>query len=98
VSLLLAFGVAGALGTGQTAAASTPPPDSTINEFIPEDRAISDCISAAPRPGCGSKNRSDWHQGLVLGVMAAGMTVIGWRIVAGLRRAPAQQETADTPK
>ena len=95
-SLLVALcpvGVASAAEPTAAPASTTPVtaepvPESTINDFIPEDRAISDCISAAPKPGCGSESRSDWHQFLVLGVLAIGMTIIGWRIVAGLRRAP----------
>ena len=85
VSAVLALGVTGT-GAAHVAASSAPPPDSTINEFIPEDRPIGDCISAVPKPGCGSEDRSDWHQGLVLGALVIGMSIIGWRIVAGLRR------------
>ena len=79
-----------------TAAASTepPPPPVTDNVFIPEDRDFGECITAVPKPGCGSEARSDWHQGLVLGVMVAGLIVIGWRIVRGVRRREAQPPTS----
>ena len=69
-----------------TAASEPPPPPVTDNEFIPEDRDLGECITAVPKPGCGSEARSDWHQGLVLGVMVAGLVIIGWRIVRGVRR------------
>jgi hypothetical protein len=62
-------------------------PDDTVNPFLPEDRAISDCVSALPKPGCGSKARGGWHQYLVAIAMFGGLTIIGWRIVAGVRRA-----------
>jgi len=81
-SVLLAFGIA-----GRAEAATAPPPtvpESTLNEFIPEGRPISECISAAPKPYCGRD--SDWRQIAVMGVLAAGLTFVGWRIVKGLRR------------
>jgi hypothetical protein len=96
VSVLLAFGVAG------RAEAATPPtpPESTLNEFIPEDKPISECISAAPKPDCGRDN--DWHQIAVMAVLAAGLTFVGWRIVKGLRRtvqdtAAASDDTRSEP-
>jgi hypothetical protein len=67
---------------------ATAAPEVTCNEFLPEDRSISECISAAPRPGCGSKQRGGWHQYLVFLSLVGGLTVIGWRIIAGVRRAP----------
>jgi hypothetical protein len=67
-------------------AGTEPPPPVTDNVFIPENRDLGECITAVPKPGCGSEARSDWHQGLVLAVMIAGLTIIGWRIVRGVRR------------
>jgi hypothetical protein len=64
----------------------TPPPV-TFNEFLPEDRGLGDCISAVPRPGCGSEARGGWHQTLVLLAIMLGLAVIVWRIVATSRRA-----------
>ena len=80
------------LAPGATVAASSepPPPPVTDNVFVPENRDLGECITAVPKPGCGSEARSDWHQGLVLGVMVAGLIVIGWRIVRGVRRREAQ--------
>jgi hypothetical protein len=61
-------------------------PTATINEFLPEDRSIGECISAVPRPGCGSDARGGWRQYVVAVVVVAGLVVVGWRIVAGVRR------------
>lgn len=69
------------------AAAVAVAPDDTVNPFLPEDRAISDCVSAVPKPGCGSKARGGWHQYLVAIAMFGGLAFVGWRIVAGARRA-----------
>lgn len=66
---------------------SGEPPPVTFNEFLPEDRGLGECISALPRPGCGSEARGGWRQGLVLLAIVVGLTIIGWRIVAGARRA-----------
>jgi hypothetical protein len=106
VGVLLTLGTVVQVGQVVVAEAASPPttevpgtavPDSTINEFIPEDRAIGDCISAVPKPGCGSESRTDWHQWLVLIALFGGMAFVGWRVVVGLRRPqhePEQQESA----
>ena len=57
------------------------------NEFLPADRPVSECISAVPKPGCGSEARGGWRQGLVLVAILAGLALIVWRIVVGARRA-----------
>jgi hypothetical protein len=90
VSALLTFGAAGGPVAAATDAGVQPsiPPNSTINDFIPEDRPIGDCISAAPKPGCGSEARGGWRQGLVMLALVLGLAFVGWRIVAGVRRAP----------
>jgi hypothetical protein len=82
-------------------AADTPvpqPPASTVpastaldNPFLPDDENVTDCISAVPRPGCGSEERSDWRQGVLFGVVAAGLAAIGVRIAIGVRRRGRQQ-------
>ena len=61
------------------------------NEFVPADRAISECISAIPKPGCGSEARGGWHQGLVLLAILVGLALITWRIVASSRKARQDQ-------
>ena len=102
--LVLAVGTLGASGEPAFVAAAAPPtteapdstvPDSTFNDFIPEQRAISDCISAAPRPGCGSEARSDYHQWLVFIALVLGMAFVGWRVMVGLRR---QREAVEEPE
>ena len=74
-----------------------PPPPVTDNEFIPENRDLGECITAVPKPGCGSEARGDWHQGVVLAVIVAGLIVIGWRIVRGVRRRDPQPTDVHTP-
>lgn len=59
----------------------------TINEFLPEDRGLGECISAIPKPGCGSEARGGWRQSIVLVVILAGLGVIAWRVFAGARKA-----------
>jgi hypothetical protein len=56
------------------------------NPFLPEDANLGDCISALPRPECGSEARGGWRQGLVFGAVVAGMAVIGWRLFVNVRR------------
>lgn len=57
------------------------------NEFVPVDRDISECISAIPKPGCGSDARGGWRQSLVLLAILVGLALIVWRIVVGARKA-----------
>ena len=74
------------------------------NPFLPEDANIGDCVSSVPRPGCGSEARGGWRQWLILLALVGGLGVIGWRIVAGVRRRaddavhrPAPDGAADEP-
>jgi hypothetical protein len=73
----------------------TPPPD-TVNDFLPVDRDIGDCISALPKPGCGSESRGGWAQTAVLGSIVLGISFIVWRIVVASRRAKRQQQGASS--
>lgn len=75
---------------------STTPPV-TANPFIPEDRSITECVSALPKPGCGSEERGGWHQYLVFIALVGGLSVIGWRIIAGVRRGRPALVTAGGP-
>tara|TARA_B000000609_G_C24128340_1_gene323840 strand:+ start:413 stop:790 length:378 start_codon:yes stop_codon:yes gene_type:complete len=61
-------------------------PSVTYNDFIPEERDLSDCISAIPKPGCGSEAKGGWRQMLVFSLVISGVGFIGWRIVAGARK------------
>ena len=63
------------------------------NEFVPADRPISECISAIPKPGCGSEARGGWRQSLVLLAILAGLALIVWRIVVSARKARREQLT-----
>jgi hypothetical protein len=85
------------LAPDASVAATSEAPPVTDNVFVPENRDLGECITAVPKPGCGSEARSDWHQGLVLGVMIAGLIVIGWRIVRGVRRGEAKHRDVDAP-
>jgi hypothetical protein len=63
-----------------------PTPVSTINEFIPEDRDLTECISAVPKPGCGSEARTSWEQGALLVVLVVALAFIAWRVIRAARR------------
>ena len=102
--LLRAFLVGLVLTVTPAAAASAAAPEPTsppvtANPFIPEDRSLSECVGALPRPGCGSEERGGWHQYLVFVALVGGLSVVGWRIVAGVRRGqrPAER-THDEPR
>jgi len=93
--------VAGSFSLGGVAAASSDPtqPETTVaeptgggpstvveNEFMPENADLSDCISALPRPECGSNARGGWRQTLIFAVLTAVLAIGGWRIVTLIRR------------
>jgi hypothetical protein len=76
--------------TWSTPAARTVPPlpdPETIgsNPFIPDDANIGDCVSALPRPDCGTDQRGGYHQYVTLLVLALATVFIGWRIARGVR-------------
>lgn len=89
-ALVVGVGPTGAAASGPDAQVvgltSTDQPVDTANPFLPDDRSISDCVSALPKPGCGSEERGGWHQQLVFLALVGGLSVIGWRIVAGARK------------
>ena len=68
-------------------------PGAIENDFIPTDRDISECISAIPKPGCGSEARGGWRQGLVLLAILTGIAFIAWRIVRSARKAKAADDS-----
>lgn len=55
------------------------------NDFMPQEANLSDCLGSLPRPGCGSDARGGWRQYLTMGVLAAGLAFVGWRIARGVR-------------
>jgi hypothetical protein len=64
-------------------------PTVTVNEFLPTDRDLSECLSALPRPGCGSEARGGWRQTAIFVAMLGGLAFIAWRIIASSQRARA---------
>jgi hypothetical protein len=75
-----------AAASPSTTVAAAPSTTVFDNPFLPDERNLSDCISAVPKPGCGSEARGGWRQTLVFGVMALGLLAIAWRITTGIRR------------
>ncbi len=57
-----------------------------VNEFIPDDENLSDCLGLLERPGCGSAERGGWRQTTVFVVMIAGLTAVFGRIAYGVHR------------
>ncbi len=76
---------------GGAALAGTPgeppatPPPSTFNVFYPEERPLSDCLSAVPKPGCGSEARGGWRQATIFGLIIGAFGFIVWRVVRSAR-------------
>ena len=80
---------AAAAGPVSAAMASAAPPTTppvTDNPFLPQDKDLTQCVSANPQPGCGSEAHGGWRQSLTFVVVALAMAFIGWRIVVIVRR------------
>jgi len=87
--LLASLALSGAIPAGAVAPDDPFPPVSTpatVNEFLPEDRDLSDCLSVLPKPGCGSQARGGPQQAAVLGAILGGLAIIGGRIAWSVRR------------
>lgn len=89
-----------AFATSTTAATTaspepSPEPPVTANEFLPEDRDLSDCVGALERPGCGSDERGGPLLNLVFVLVIAGMAFIFWRIIIGVRKNRAELERTE---
>lgn len=101
VLFLVGLVVAGPLA-GTAASAGTepvdPPPPVTVNEFFPQDRSLSDCLSALPKPGCGSEARGGMHQTAVFAALMLGLLVIGTRIVFAIRKRDAANVPEEQPQ
>ena len=76
---------AAAVAVGAATDAPDRPPV-TANEFLPEERNLSDCVGALERPGCGSEARGGWRQTLVFLAVAAGLVLVFGRIAWSARR------------
>lgn len=69
----------------------------TVNDFVPTERDLSECISAVPKPGCGSEARGGWRQTAIFVLVIGGLGFIGWRVVAGARKNLAASGTPTEP-
>lgn len=94
ITALMPLEPAAAAGDDATGGAA-PPPTTTVpatpttladNVFVPEDQDLDECISALPKPGCGSESRGGWRQTLVFAVMLVAMVAIAVRIAFSVRR------------
>lgn len=97
--LAVGDGSADAADVASAPPTTVPPSDSPTttaldNPFLPEDANIGDCVSALPRPECGSSARGGWRQTLVFAAVLAGMAVIGWRLAVSVRRRDRPQSTS----
>jgi hypothetical protein len=92
IALVVAVAIATtAAGEGRGGVGVMAPPTTIAdNPFLPDDENLSDCISALPRPGCGSDARGGWRQVVILGLVVAGFAFIAWRVVRSLRRRDAR--------
>jgi hypothetical protein len=73
------------IAVGATTGAPDRPPV-TANDFLPEERNLSDCVGAHERPGCGSEARGGWRQALVFLAVAVGLVLVFGRIAWSARR------------
>ena len=89
--MLAAIIIVGGLLGGTIASAQELGPDdlpitTVFNDFYPEDRDLSDCLSVLPRPGCGSAARSGWPQLVVFGLILVGVGAVATRVIVSARR------------
>jgi hypothetical protein len=68
-----------------TASSNTPPP-TVYNEYYPDARPLSDCLSSLPKPDCGSEARGGWRQISIFGAVVVALAFIAWRVVRSARR------------
>lgn len=94
VSILFAIAPVGAVSAQDDDGGSSDVTTVTVNDFVPTERDLSECISAVPKPGCGSEARGGWRQTAVFALVVAGLGFIAWRVVAGARRNRAAQSIA----
>jgi hypothetical protein len=86
--VLVPAGAADAATSGTDGAEPTDtPPPTVFNEFYPDERPLSDCVSSLPKPNCGSEARGGWRQFTILGAVVVALGFIAWRIVRSARRA-----------
>jgi hypothetical protein len=68
------------------AMAATVPEPAPDNEFLPDERNLSDCVGVLEKPGCGSEERCGVMMNAVFLIVIGGMAFIFWRIIAGVRK------------
>ena len=75
---------------------TTPdPPPITANEFLPEDRDLSDCVGVLEKPGCGSEERGGPMMTLVFALVIGGMSFVFWRVIVGVRKNRAELDRSE---
>lgn len=96
VVLAMSGGIIGAtpLPAGQLGPDDLPV-STVFNEFYPEDRDLSDCLSVLPKPGCGSDARSGWPQLVVFALILLGVGVVVARVMVSSRRSRTGTRTGD---
>jgi hypothetical protein len=87
-ALMTTLGSNVAVAGADETAPSTTMSTATTNPFFPDDESanLTDCVGTLQRPDCGSRERGGWRQGVLFGVVVAGLVAIGTRIVIGIRR------------
>jgi len=99
VLIVIVFAGAPATATAEPPSPSPEPPATVVdNPFIPEDQNLSDCISALPRPGCGSEARGGWRQAVIFGLLIVAGAFIAWRLVRSVRRRDARGVPPSRPR
>lgn len=88
-ALVPAGGATATASVGDDGATPGTSPSTLFNEFYPDERPLSDCLSSLPKPDCGSEARGGWRQITVLGAIVVALGFIAWRIVRSARRARA---------
>lgn len=86
LGLVLGITASSAVATAQELGPDDLPITTVYNDFYPEDRDLSDCLSVLPRPGCGSSARSGWPQLAVFGLIVIGVGAVATRVIVSARR------------
>ena len=92
VSLTVPVGTPSALGPADAPTTVPDPPPVTANDFLPEERDLTDCVGALEKPGCGSEERGGPMMTVVFLMVMAGMGFIFWRVIVGVRQNRSQLE------
>jgi hypothetical protein len=66
--------------------ASVPPTSTVTIITLANGRNLSECLNSLPKPDCRTSNGADAMQIAVLGVMAGGLVLIGWRVTRAIRQ------------